>query len=1223
MQLRKSGMLALAIVAILAAASPARAQITTGNISGTVNDSQGGIIPGATVVLKSETRGTTSAPVVTNEAGVYVFANITPDVYTVEVTMDSFKTARRTNVRVSGGDRVGVPAMVLEAGGVAETVNVSAEALLVQSQSAERSFAVSSEQIEGLPINRQNFTNLLAFAPGVKINSSGSTGFERLGGVSQNNLMMDGISAMDTGNNGTMLAMNIESIGEIKILTQGYQAEYGRSSGLQVTAVTKSGTNRFRGSVYDVERDSKWYSNSWVNQKNGDPKPVVDEKDWGYSLGGPIGKPGGNNKLFFFYSHEYRPRNSPINNGNPIRLRVPTALERAGDFSQSLDNNGALVPQLMSPIDRRPYPGNVIPEGERYAAGLAVLNRYPLPNRTQTPTTNYNYELSPPQVENLTQQPAIRIDYQLSSKLRLNGKYSGQRARKITQPGLIPGFSDVLTPYPYITNYAFTVNYTLSPTTFVEGTYGFIRNELAGGNEGGVLVNDESNRLASLAAFPLIYPNAGKVDNEAYYVNHVMDDPNVDAPWWDSQARMINLPPIFNWGGRIGAAPPNQRYPGWLNINRTQDVAASITKVMGRHTLKAGFYNNHSFKAQNVGAGGGLSFQGTVDFGNDAGNPIDTGFGFANAYTGVFTRYQQASRFVEGQMVYDNTEFYVQDNWKVNSRMTLDYGVRFTHQGPQYDKNQNMSNFFPEQWNTSQVQTLYVPGCLGGAATCASGSVVAKDPRNGQLLGAATSAAVGTPIPNSGNPLNGIRQAGDGIAKTGYTWPAIVVGPRFGVAYDISGNQMTVLRAGGGIFYDRPDGNTVFSIPGNPPIADSADLRYGMLQTLTQGLRILPNPQLVTFQYDAKVPGQWQWQAGVQRALPWAMAIDVSYVGNHGFSRMGALQGGSTVNLNSIDLGTAYLSRYQNTTLTAPSSVPGANAVTANLMRPYQGLANINQNTTEFWDTYHSLQGSLNRRFRNGFSFGANYTYGISYKGNLGLEQRFVHAADGSFQLRDDQDEFEKLNETLDRRPHSLKANAVWDLPNVASLGKVAGYILNDWRLAGVLTAGSGETYGLGYSYQGGIGNQQLTGSPDFGARIYYIADPGSGCSSDQYKQFNVTAVSGPTYNSTMMESGRNRLRGCADKRVDMSLSRDIRLGGNRTFEFRLDVFNLFDTVIYDQRNQTVNYNSPTDQTVRNSQTLADGSLDPARLVPRNAGFGAATRALPLRSMQLQFRFAF
>ena len=136
--------------------------------------------------------------------------------------------------------------------------------------------------------------------------------------MSQNNLMMDGISAMDTGNNGTMLAMNIESIGEIKILTQGYQAEFGVSSGLQVTAVTKSGTNRFRRSSM-TSSGNPLELNSWVNQANGDAKPISDEKDWGYSLGDPIGKPGGNNKLFF-YSHEYRPRNLPINNGNPIRL---------------------------------------------------------------------------------------------------------------------------------------------------------------------------------------------------------------------------------------------------------------------------------------------------------------------------------------------------------------------------------------------------------------------------------------------------------------------------------------------------------------------------------------------------------------------------------------------------------------------------------------------------------------------------------------------------------------------------------------------------------------------------------------------------------------------------------------------------------------------------------------------------------------------------------------
>ena len=140
------------------------------------------------------------------------------------------------------------------------------------------------------------------------------------------NFTMDGISTMDTGSNTVLLQMNTESIAEVKLLVSGYQAEYGRSSGLQVMAVTKSGTNRFRGSVYDVERNSDWNANSKTNILNGLPKTISKQKDWGYSIGGPIGKPGGNNKLFFFNSVEFRPRTA----GNDQHsFRVPTALERA------------------------------------------------------------------------------------------------------------------------------------------------------------------------------------------------------------------------------------------------------------------------------------------------------------------------------------------------------------------------------------------------------------------------------------------------------------------------------------------------------------------------------------------------------------------------------------------------------------------------------------------------------------------------------------------------------------------------------------------------------------------------------------------------------------------------------------------------------------------------------------------------------------------------------
>jgi hypothetical protein len=1226
------------VAALFAASAPASAQITTGTVMGTIKDPQGGVIPGATVVLVSEARGTRSAPAITSGRGDFVFPNVTADTYTIEVTMDGFKTLSRRGVAVSGGDRVAVPTLTLEVGGASETVNVTAEAALVQASSGERSFAISTEQIENLPINHGNFTSLTALTPGV-VSGGPSAGGTRLGGAGQNNIMMDGISAMDTGNNGQMLAMNIESIAEVKILTQGYQAEYGRSSGLQITAVTKSGTNRYRGSAYDIQTDSDWNSNSWVNIKNGDPKPVNKSKTLGYSLGGPIGKPGGTNKLFFFYSHEYRPTNNAINGGNPIRLRVPTALERTGDFSQTRDNTGALFNLIQDASTGLPCTaGNTsgcfqdggvlgrIPANRLYSTGTAVLNRYPLPNIEQAINTTFNYQVQPPAVKNLVQQPALRLDYQMSPNLRLTGKYSGQRARRLITPGLIQGFTDVLTPYPYITNYAVTVNYTLSPTTFLEGTYGFIRNELTGGNENGVLVNESSNRLNGLAAFPLLYPDAGVV-NKRYYAYEVMQD--VTPPFWDGTS--LNLPPVFGWGNRIGSAPPNQRYPGWLNINRTQDVAISLTKVAGRHTMKAGFYNNHSFKAQNTGAGGvaNLTFQGYVNFGNDTNNALDTGFGFANAATGVFTQYLQQSRFIEGSMIYNNTEFYLQDNWKVNTRLTLDYGIRFTRQQPQHDQFQQMSNFFPDQWSAAQAPVLYVAGCSNGARVCSGNTRNAMDPRTGAILTAPgasnTAAAIGTVIPNSGNLTNGIRQAGEGIAKTGYMWPKLVIGPRFGMAYDLTGTQSLIFRAGGGLFYDRPDGNTVFSIPGNPPISTSQDLRNGQLQTLGKGLSTTGVPALSIFQYDAQVPASVQWQAGVQMTLPWASALDVSYVGNHGYNRLGGFQAGSSVNLNAVDIGAAYLQANQDPTL-GSSSVPGATAYTTNLLRSFRGLSTIAQQTTEFHDTYHSIQSNFNRRFRNGVQFGLNYTLSLSLTGNTGLQKRLQHAADGTVSLRADQAEYEELNRNLNLQRHLIKGNAVWDLPNITARSgplRAIGLLLNDWQLSGILTAGSGSHYDLSFSYQREGANVNLTGSPDYGARIVYIGDPGSGCSDNQYAQFDTAAITGPSYRSVGLESGRNMLRGCPDKTVDLAIARNIRLGGTRQLQLRLDAFNAFNTVVINGRQTQVQYVSPTNLTIRNPQTLSDGSLDPARLTPRTAGFGAATSAQGLRRMQFMARFSF
>ena len=749
---------------------------------------------------------------------------------------------------------------------------------------------------------------------------------------------------------------------------------------------------------------------------------------------------------------------------------------------------------------------------------------------------------------------------------------------------------------------------------------------MAGGNENGILVNEESNRLKSLGALPLLYPKAGVMD-ERYYGYQIMQAEK--PPFWDGTA--LNLPPIFGWGSRIGAGPVQQRYPGWLNINRTRDVAISLTKVAGRHTIKGGYYLNHSFKAQNTGAGGGdaanLSFQGYVNFGNDTNNTLDTGFGYANAALGIFTNYTQMSRFIEGSLIYNQTEFYIQDNWKVSNRLTMDYGLRFVNQQPQHDQFQQMSNFFPDKWKAGEAPVLYVAGCSNGAVTCSGNNRNAMDPRTGVILtavGAAnTAAAIGTPIAGSGNTLNGIVQAGNGIAKTNYEWPKLVVGPRFGAAYDLTGDQQWVLRGGFGLFYDRPDGNTVFSTPNNPPIATSQNVFNGQLATLGQALSLQPTPTMYVFVYDAKIPAQWQWQVGIQKALPWALAADVTYVGNHGFNRMGGFQGGSRQLLNAVDYGTAYLAQKQDPTL-GTSAIPGATAYTTNLLRPYRGIGPIEQNAPEFYDTYHSVQANVNRRFRNGFSFGVNYTWGIFFEGNTGLAQRFQHAADGSISLRSDEAQWEEMMKTLDPRPHMMMANAVWNIPGTPeSKGAVLGALTNGWQIAGVLTAGSGAAYTLGYSYQNQGANVNITGSPDYGGRVILLDGLGSGCSSEQGTQFNTSAVRGPGYGSVSMESGRNYLRGCPDKRIDLSIMREIRFGGNRRLEFRAQIFNAFNAVVITNRNMTAQFNNPTSMSLQNSLFNADGSVNQTRLQPRNAGFGVATNAQELRRLQLQVRFRF
>jgi hypothetical protein len=389
-------------------------------------------------------------------------------------------------------------------------------------------------------------------------------------------------------------------------------------------------------------------------------------------------------------------------------------------------------------------------------------------------------------------------------------------------------------------------------------------------------------------------------------------------------------------------------------------------------------------------------------------------------------------------------------------------------------------------------------------------------------------------------------------------------------------------------------------------------------------------PAMMVYKYDAKIGSSLNFNGGVQMVLPWSSTLDVSYVGSHNFNSVafGAISipaGELPIDLNAPDIGTAYLAQYQDPTR-GTSTTPGATALTTDLLRPYRGIGAVNQTWPMFWTHYDSMQLSFSRRLRHGWQAGLSYTYGIRYEGNTLSPQHLVHNG-GTITFGPEQAANDKILNNVGRRPHSIKATFVWNMPALSGesgMGKVGAALANGWQLATVLSTGNTAPYDATFVYAGGIGNVNLTGSPNYTARMTIVGDPGSGCSSNQYQMFSPNAYRGPTYGSLGNESGTNTLSGCWDKTIDLSVSRNIGLGGKRQVQFRLDVFNLFNAVVYNARITAVNYANPaTATTVTNNQYNADGSLNAARLKPANAGAGAATGAQGMRSLQAQLRFYF
>ena len=340
-------------------------------MSGVVEDSQGGVLPGVTVTMTSRTQGNTLTAV-TDPGGRFVFPIVRPDTYTLQATLQGFKTLERTNLVVNANDKLSTGTLALELGGLTEEIRVTSRVTELQTTSGERSFTLESETLKNIANNGRALFNFATLVPGTLSQMRGNTELLQISDFTvngqrpnSNNITIDGVSNIDTGDNGhNMATTNIDAVAEFKILTNAYQAEYGRAAGGQVQVVTKSGTQSFHGSGYWYGRRSEWNANSYLNKRETPeiPKPKTSRNDRGYTIGGPVSVGGFNpdkKKLFFFWSQEFQRRQDPAALG-VVNTRVPTALERRGDFSQSVDSSGNPFPYIQGfqhrpAVQRRRY----------------------------------------------------------------------------------------------------------------------------------------------------------------------------------------------------------------------------------------------------------------------------------------------------------------------------------------------------------------------------------------------------------------------------------------------------------------------------------------------------------------------------------------------------------------------------------------------------------------------------------------------------------------------------------------------------------------------------------------------------------------------------------------------------------------------------------------------------------------------------------------------------
>jgi hypothetical protein len=1147
----------------------APAQQISGSISGVVEDAQHAVVAGAKVTLASLAQGITRVQA-TSSDGTFVFTPLPPASYTLTVEMAGFKRFEQKDIKIFASDRIAVPNIVLELGQVVDTITVEATVVQLQTQTAERAGVITARQVNDLALKARDFIDLAATVPGVYYRGG-------LGGIcangarcNQNNLQVDGVTNVDTGSNGGVLAtMNVDQIGEFKLITNSQPAEIGRSSGATIQVVTKAGTREFHGGGYWFHRHEGLNANDWRSNQDKLARKLFRYNYEGYNVGGPILLPftnfnKGRDRLFFFWSQEFQNSLQP----NTLRsVTVPTAAERAGDFSQTHDGSGRPV-IIRDPSTGSPFPSNMIPRDRWSADGAKILSFYPLPNRLGV-ANDYNFQSQVSDSQPRREQ-MLRGDYNITDKWRLYSRYMFTKSEVNKAYG--QWNADYNIPYAPMNfgnpGWSFITNVTtvINPTLTNEFIFGSSRNQLN------------------------IDPVDNTFDRGKLNLSYTMPFPKADP---------LNL--VQNWRFENVPNGPFTGFNGtpFRNFNHTWDITDNVSKVHGVHASKAGIYLHRSWKDQTAFT----SANGNIYFNRDSANPGDTNWDFSNALLGNFQRAQQSNVVLNAQYRNWNIEWFLQDNWKITPKLTLDLGLRFYWIEPQYDQAKQTSSFNPALYDPSATAVL-----MQRQINPATGQAAAFNPLTGTY---GPAALIGTIIPTGKGFVNGLYANGMGLAgQNGYPIGllndrGVHYAPRIGVAWQVM--PKTVVRAGGGAFYDRFQGNPVFEMLPNPPSTISPTFYYANLATLGSSSGVFAPPNVRAFSIDGHVPTTYNWNISVQRELPAQVLLDIAYVGSHSLHEL------DRYNVNAAPFGSAWLPQNQDPTIASPT-FDGRTAKPINLYRPYLGYGDIS--VTEFggMSNYNSLQIAANRRLTKTLNFGVAYTWS-KVLGTTGDDGDNLHLT--NFRAAN----YGPLNFDI---PHMFVFNYTWNLPKIAEhLGfvnnPVGRLIFNNWEISGVTTFSKGEPEFInigdvpgpdGSAVNGSNRNRIYTGSENVAPRPYYSGNTMNG--SSVYAWIDPSAVKAPIIRqSAGLESGQRPIRKPGINNWDISVFKNIPFGAEQRYlQLRWEMFNAWNHPQFNDFNRTVNFDR-------------SGNITNLPGPSNRYGFGALTGVRDPRIIQIAAKFYF